>query len=128
LFLAASSQFAIQSFDRSVAFASGRFEARAIQNSDSTTTVSDEAPLLKDLCEQRYACSSHAKHFAKKLLRQRVLFSAGALRALQQPPRQSRCAIMSGIAGTNLLRFGPQGFNVLLHESLGFLASRDCPP
>ena len=128
LFLGASSQFVIQSFDRSVAFAGTRLEARAIQNSNSTTTVSDEAPLLKCLCEQRHACSSDAEHFAQELLRQLQLFSAGAIRALQQPPRQSRYALMNSIAGTNLLRFGPQRFNVLLHESLGFLASRDCPP
>ena len=80
------------------------------------------------LRKQRHSSPSDAEHFAKKLLRQRQLSSAGAVRALQQPPRQSHCALMSNIAGTNLLRFGPQGFNVLLHESLGFLASRDCPP
>jgi 4'-phosphopantetheinyl transferase EntD len=77
-------------FDRSVAFASARFEARPIQNSDATATVSDEALFLKGLCKQRHACSSDAKHFAKKLLRQLQLFSAGAVGTLQQPPRQNR--------------------------------------
>ena len=46
LFLGASSQFVIQSFDRSVAFAGARFERGTINDSDLAANVFDDASVL----------------------------------------------------------------------------------
>jgi hypothetical protein len=46
LLLAVSSKFAIQSFDRSVAFAGARFERGTINDSDLAATVFDDASVL----------------------------------------------------------------------------------
>jgi hypothetical protein len=46
LFLGASSQFAIQSFDRSVAFAGARFERGAIKDRDPAATVFDGTSVM----------------------------------------------------------------------------------
>ena len=91
-----------------VAFARSGFQPLAVNDLDSSASITYEAPRLKRLCGQCHARAAQPQHFGQPFLAERDGVVLALLTQNQQQPAQARGRIVHRIAQRRLLNLAHQ--------------------
>jgi hypothetical protein len=95
-----------------VALTGALLEPFAVEKHDVAAPVTDQAPDLQCLRQQRHRRPPNTQHLRQIFLGQRQLVAAGTIGALQKPAAQARPGRVRRITGSDLLRLCKQHFGI----------------